>query len=252
MTFDLKHPIFQEYIENPVLNGESSKAQYFLPHALVLETTLWETSEVDLIFLEDLPFSEEELDEAGYYFYDENLFPMEVGQLFLGLFFRPHAALWPFFEVELTDSPIVPFRFDAYLTWFIQRRRRAWLHCFKTMKHFILWFLLTNITFYFIFLTTVGIGYSCELIQNNKLRLILSNTHDFVVSVPPLLHVGCLAPSGESADSTIFFFFSADYLLLRQYAQFVRTLVRFNRYEYRGLLYWQEQQVKKLTKQKQR
>ncbi len=214
----------------------------------------WEADDSLAVFYDDFLFEGELPDARGFYFFDSEISPTVTEALFFspGLSNRPSAPLqgiWCVFDLihsglwaELSYSILLKN----------QRRGFAWNTLFRNYKNiFQNWFYLVTTT-HIIALNLVGVGFSCNLVNARILRILVSNTNDLLLYLPAGVTVGIRPGLTEHSDALCFFLYGSDYQLLRLYSKTVRDMVRFNIYEYQGLLYAGEKKIKKVTKQKQK
>lgn len=235
-----------EFIESNVLVNR--RLRILAPNTQ--DFLLWEfDSEVffDMLLLEETQIP----DARGYLFFDSEIQPLTFDYLQIRRCNRNvtsfnNFGVWPFFDIEDLNF------FSNQLMIPTVRRFRYWKKHFGCFQKFF------NILFdriavvYFISFTLVGVGYFCEFFKPNNIRLIISNTHDFVLLAPPGVMAGCRPANNDNSEATAFFFCSPERQLLLNYAQNVRRAVRFNIYEYQGLLFTQEKKIKKITKRRQK
>lgn len=222
------------------------------PFGYPLAPTLWEDCDETAIFIEDLPYGIVEstvADDRGFYFFDSDLFPALLYQQLAVAISGEVWSLWPVLELEYQE-PSRQLQVYTPVSWQFQRRSRFWQIHFSIVFRFLHYVTNRVKTLYFICFTLTGMGFSCELISRKHLRLIISNTHDIILTAPGQVLFGFR--STKAGDHKNFICFAAEFSQVRQYAHHLRTLVRFNVYEYQGLLYTKEQKTKKITKQKQK
>jgi len=235
-------PTIEEYILTPSPIMRHINFDY--PQDIVL----WETSEDGCLFFDDLPywiFENTEPDDRGFYFFDAELFPVLTYQQYVktrGIC----QSLWPMLEYINENSQL---SFLLPISIRSQRRARFWSSYFFTLLQFFHRVFDYVFALYFVCFTLTGMGFSCDLINNHQLRLIVSNTHDIILTPTAQVVFGCRT---INIDNKSFVCFGSDFRLLRQCAHRVRQLISFNPYEYQGLLYTREQKQKKITKQKQK
>ncbi len=205
---------------------------------------------------------EHDSSELVYSFYDSSYEILESPQTF-GWFYQKNNSflancytLWP--QLAITASPIAISCGSFYqsvfndfqpLVFFV-RKRRLWQNFLGLYSYL----LTQSLTFFFfshyVLFQIVGIGYFCEFVAERCVRVVVSNTTDLLLLAPQTLTFGVVPPVGDNTVSTIFWFRSQNYQFLRAYAHYVRQLVSFNVYEYKGLLYLSEVKKKKITKRK--
>lgn len=220
---------------------------------------LWETDDNYVYDTSEYFWFEEFSDTSCDYFaYDSTTFLDEDPIIFRGSYFASNSLtslsyvqVWPFFCFNFQTSLGSWFLNTPQILFRFQRRPRNWFIFYGlSLFFFSATFFFLN-RFFFLQLSLVGVGFSCESIPNTtKIRLIISNTHDLELIAPANVDLFVLPPKGDNALSTIFCAGSSDYFLLRRYAHYVRQLLKFNVYEYKGLLYLYETKKKKLTKRK--
>ena len=207
------------------------------------------------IFIDQLVLDNQVPDPRGYCFFDSTLMPLYFDHYYLPMIRQSHIAgggvypfgcLWPIFD--LVENGQVFFSCNLMRG----RRQASWKRYFGCFRGYFYKIFTRLAVLFFVSLTLVGVGYFCELVDNKYLKLVVSNTNDLLVLPPEGLFVGCRPAVGDASDSLSFFFFSWDYQLLRNFAYAVRTSVRFNIYEYQGLLFSQEKKIKKITKRNQK
>jgi len=192
-------------------------------------------------------------DSRGYYFFDSETCPVAINYVSVATEFV-HTdidtlsvfSLWSFCDIE--KSSLLTFQLLVSQ----QRKPRAWRAYFGCFHKFFQMIFYKLSILYFVSFTLVGVGYVCDFILPNTIRLIVSNTHDLLLFPPNGIFSGCRPALGESNENVSFFFCSLNYNALRNYVKTVRDSVFFNIYEYQGLLFSQEKKIKKITKRKQK
>lgn len=209
---------------------------------------LWEVEQdvfLDFFLLEEIQIP----DSRGYLFYDSNNMPQtlelyKIGVVENTMFDQTTKTLWSFFDIE-------DFRFIS-LQLFTPRLRKFkfWKQHFGCFHNFFNRLVSRLVVTYFISFNLVGVGYFCEFLKPNIIKIVVSNTHDLIFFPPAGVCAGCKAVL--NGDSTSFFFFSVNRQLLFNYVKTIRNSVKFNIYEYQGLLFSREKKIKKITKRKQK
>jgi hypothetical protein len=239
-----------EYIETCV--PVSTRCCFYGPS----NTILWESDDPVTIVLDEFFIEDEDLPEDGLFFFDSELQPVVLDLYFFSFSninnFITTLCIWPIFDItkKFDNVFILETSINLHLMRNNQLRKRwnSTFHFFRNINFTV--FSNPNAN-YCIGFRLVGLSFVCNMFNSQTLRLIVSNTHDILLTPPETLSI-CIGQPNTNNESTRFFFFSKNYHLLQQYAKKIHSLVPFNVYEYKGLIFDGETKRKKITKQKQK
>jgi ribosomal protein L6P/L9E len=209
---------------------------------------LWESDDPVTIVLDEFYIPDEELDADGYFFFDSEIHPVVIDSQQFAL--KETKSFWPFFDFLFVETGPAVMLVSVGTAQRSTRVSKAWKSSRGCFRNIFLYPQITLLNYHFITFRLVGIGFYCEQLNQTSLRLIVSNTHDVILHAPAKISISVLR--ADAGESQLFVIYGLDYQLLQRYAHKINSLIAFNVYEYKGLVFEGEKRRKLVTKQKQK